>query len=104
MSKETKNDGPYRAIKFNLKTDAHIACKANVYEQLSLEKICKKNKVSRTNKTIGYIVYIPKLINKNFKEIGSPAVLSVFSLNGSMTHVWSYLVTPALHYSGTFSS
>ena len=92
LSKEIKYDGPYRAIKFNLRIDAHIACKANVYDQLSLEKICKKSKVSRSNKTVGYIVYIPKLINGNSKEIGSPAVLSVFSLNGTMTLVWSYLV------------
>ena len=35
---------------------------------------------------------IPKLINENPKEIGTPSVLSVFSLNGTMTHVWSYLV------------
>lgn len=92
LSKEIKYDGSYRAIKFNLRIDAHIACKANVYDQLSLEKICKKSKVSRSNKTVGYIVYIPKLINGNSKEIGSPAVLSVFSLNGAMTHVWSYLI------------
>ena len=92
LSKEVKYDGHYRAIKFNLRIDAHIACKANVHDQLSLEKICKKSKVSRTNKTVGYIVYIPKLINENFKEIGSPGVLSVFGLNGSMTHLWSYLI------------
>ena len=92
LSKEIKYNGHYRAIKFNLRIDAHIACKANVYDQLRLEKICKKNKASRTNKTIGYIVYIPKLINENTKEIGSPGVLSVFGLNGSMTHIWSYLV------------
>ncbi len=92
LSKKVKYDGPYRAIKFNLRIDAYIACKANVYDQLSLEKISKKNKTSRTNKTVGYIVYIPRLINKNVKEIGSPGVLSVFSLNGTMTHVWSYLV------------
>ncbi len=92
LSKNIKYDGPYRAVKFNLKIDANIACKANVYEQLSLEKISKKSKVSRTNKTAGYIVYIPTLINENSKEIGSPGVLSVFGLNGSMTHVWSYLV------------
>ncbi len=92
LSKDIKYDGPYRAIKFNLRIDAHIACKANVYDQLSLEKISKKSKVSRSNKTVGYIVFIPKLISDNSKEIGSPSVLSVFSLNGAMTHVWSYLV------------
>ena len=92
LSKEIKYAGPYRAIKFNLRIDANIACKANVYDQLSLEKIVKKKKASRTNKTVGYIVYIPNLINENSKEIGSPGVLSVFSLNGTMTLVWSYLV------------
>jgi hypothetical protein len=92
LSKEVKYDGPYRAIKFNLRIDAHIASNANVYDQLRLEKICKKNKSSRTNKTVGYIVYIPKLINENPKEIGTPGVLSVFGLNGSMTHIWSYIV------------
>jgi len=92
LSKEIKYDGPYRAIKFNLKIDAYIACKANVYDQLRLEKISKKNKASRINKTVGYIVYIPKLINDDSKEIGSPGVLSVFGLNGAMTHIWSYLV------------
>ncbi len=91
VPKDIKYDGPYRAIKFNLRIDAHIACKANVNDQLSLEKISKKHKVTRTNKTVGYIVYIPKLINKNSKKVGSPGVLSVFSLNGAMTHVWSYL-------------
>jgi len=92
LSKDIKYDGHYRAIKFNLRIDAHIACKANVYDQLHLEKRCKNNKSSRTNKTVGYIVYIPNLLNKNYKEIGSPGVLSVFGLNGSMTHIWSYLV------------
>jgi hypothetical protein len=92
LSKEIKYDGHYRAIKFNLKIDAYIACKANVYDQLGLEKISKKNKVSKANKTVGYIVYIPELINENYKEIGSPSVLSVFGLNGSMTHIWTYLV------------
>ena len=57
-----------------------------------MEKISKKNKASRINKTVGYIVYIPKLINDDSKEIGSPSVLSVFGLNGAMTHIWSYLV------------
>jgi len=28
----------------------------------------------------------------NEKEIRSPGILSVFSLNSTMTHVWSYLV------------
>lgn len=92
LSKEIKYNGHYRAIKFNLRIDAHIAGKANVYDQLRLEKICKKNKASKANKTIGYIVYIPKLISEDSKEIGSPGVLSVFGLNGSMTHIWSYLV------------
>ena len=92
LSKEIKYDGPYRAIKFNLRIDAHIACKANVNDQLSLEKISKKHKVTTTNKTVGYIVYSPKLINKNSKKVESPGVLSVFSLNGAMTHIWSYLV------------
>ncbi len=92
LSKEIKYNGHYRAIKFNLRIDAHIACKANVYDQLRLDKISKKSKASRSNKTVGYIVYIPKLINKNSKEIGTPGVLSVFSLNGTMTLVWSYLV------------
>ena len=92
LSKEIEYDGPYRAIKFNLRIDAHIACKANVNDQLSLEKISKKHKVTTTNKTVGYIVYSPKLINKNSKKVESPGVLSVFSLNGAMTHIWSYLV------------
>jgi hypothetical protein len=92
LSKKVKYDGLYRAIKFNLRIDAYIACKANVYDHLSLEKISKKNKSSRTNKTVGYIVYIPKLINNNAKNIGSPGVLSVFGLNDTMTHIWSYLV------------
>jgi hypothetical protein len=92
LSKKVKYDGLYRAIKFNLRIDAYIACKANVYDHLSLEKISKKNKSSKTNKTVGYIIYIPKLINNNAKNIGSPGVLSVFGLNGTMTHIWSYLV------------
>lgn len=92
LSKEIKYDGLYRAIKFNLRIDANIACKANVNDQLRLEKISKKSKVPKSNKTVGYIVYIPNLINENYKEIGSPGVLSVFSLNGTMTHIWSYLV------------
>ena len=94
LSKKVKYDGPYRAIKFNLRIDAHIACKANVYEPFSLEKISKQenNKATRTNKTVGYVVYIPKLISRNSKKVGDPGVLSVFSLNGAMTHIWSYLV------------
>ena len=92
LSKEIKYDGPYRAIKFNLRIDACIACKANVKDLHSLETICKKNKSSKSNKTVGYIVYIPELVNENLKEIGTPGILSVFSLNGSMTLVWSYLV------------
>jgi len=92
LSKKIKYDGPYRAIKFNLRIDAHIACKANVYEPLSLEKLSKKSKDTRINKTVGYIVYIPKLINRNSDKIGDPGVLSVFGLNGTMTHIWSYLV------------
>ena len=92
LSKKVKYDGPYRAIKFNIRIHPYIASKANVYDHLSLEKISKKNKCSRTNKTVGYIVYIPKLINNNAKNIESPGVLSVFGLNGTMTHIWSYLV------------
>ena len=92
LSQEIKYDGLYRAIKFNFRTDANIACKANVEDLLSLEKIYKKDKSSKSNKTVGYIVYIPELVNKNHKEIGSPGILSVFSLNGTMTLVWSYLV------------
>jgi len=92
LSKKIKYDGPYRAIKFNLRIDAHIACKANVYEPLSLEKLSKKSKDTKINKTVGYIVYIPKLINRNSDKIGDPGVLSVFGLNGTMTHIWSYLV------------
>ncbi len=42
LSKEIKYDGDYRAIKFNLKTDSHIACNANVEDQLSLERISQK--------------------------------------------------------------
>ena len=92
LSKKVKYDGLYRAIKFNVRIDACIACKANVYDHLSLEKISKRNKSCKANKTVGYIVYIPKLINNNAKNIESPGVLSVFGLNGTMTHIWSYLV------------
>ncbi len=92
LSKEVKYDGPYRAIKFNLKTDAYIACNANVEDQLSLERISQKKKTSKSNKTVGYIVYIPKLIDENAEEIENPGCLSVFSLNGTMTLVWSNLV------------
>lgn len=92
LSKEIKYDGLYRAIKFNFKIDASIACNANVEDLLSLEKISKKTKSSKSNKTVGYIVYIPELVNENLKEIGTPGILSVFSLNGTMTLVWSYLV------------
>ena len=92
LSKEIKYDGPYRAIKFNLKTDSYIACNANVEDQLSLERISQKKKASKSNKTVGYIVYIPNLIDENTDEIDTPGFLSVFSLNGTMTLVWSYLV------------
>jgi hypothetical protein len=70
LSKEIEYDGPYRAIKFNLRIDAHIACKANVYDQLSLEKISKKSKSSSTNKTVGYIVTFPSLLMKIPKRLG----------------------------------
>ena len=92
LSKDIKYDGPYRAIKFNLRNDACIACKANVKDLYSLETICKRNKSSKSNKTVGYIVFIPELVNESIKEIGTPAILSVFGLNGSMSLVWSYLV------------
>jgi hypothetical protein len=92
LSKEIKYDGPYRAIKFNLKTDSYIACNANVEDQLSLERISQKKNTSKSNKTVGYIVYIPKLIDEDANEIDTPGFLSVFSLNGTMTLVWSYLV------------
>ena len=92
LSQEIKYDGLYRAIKFKLKIDARIACKADVKDLDSLETICKKNKSLKSNKTVGYIVYIPELVNESLKEIGNPGLLSVFSLNGTMTLVWSYLV------------
>jgi hypothetical protein len=92
LSHDIKYDGDYRAIKFHLKIDAYISCKANVKDLHSLETICKKKKSSKSNKTVGYIVYIPELVNESLKEIGNPGLLSVFSLNGTMTLVWSYLV------------
>jgi hypothetical protein len=92
LSKEIKYDGPYRAIKFNFKTDSYIACNANVEDQLSLERISQKKNASKSNKTVGYIVYIPNLIDENAEDIDTPGFLSVFSLNGTMTLVWSYLV------------
>jgi hypothetical protein len=51
-----------------------------------------KQKASKSNKTVGYIVYIPKLIDENAEEIDTPGLLSIFSRNGTMTLVWSYLV------------
>ncbi len=86
----SKYDRSYRAIKFNLKIDAYISRKANVEVVFHLDK--SKNSVPNSNETIGYIVYIPNLIKKDTKKIDTPGILSVFSLNGTMTLVWSYLV------------
>ena len=87
---QLKDDSSYRAVIFDIYVDAYIAYKANVDNLDDLNN--PKNKVANTDSAVGYIVYIPELINKNSKEIGSPSVLSVFGLNGSMTHIWSYLV------------
>ena len=87
---QLKDDSSYRSIIFDIYVDAYIAYKANVDNLNDLKN--PKNKVSNTNSAVGYIVYIPKLINVNSKESGSSSVLSVFSLDGAMTLVWSYLI------------
>ncbi len=87
---QLNDDSSYRSIIFDIYVDAYIAYKANVDNLNDLKN--PKNKVSNTNSAVGYIVYIPKLINENSKEIGASSVLSVFSLDGAMTLVWSYLV------------
>ncbi len=85
-----KDDSSYKAIIFDIYIDAYIAYKANVDNLVALKNL--KNKVSNTNSTVGYIVYIPKLIDENAEEIDTPGLLSIFSLNGTMTLVWSCLV------------
>ena len=87
---QPKDDSSYRSILFDIYVDAYIAYKANVDNLNDLKN--PKNKVTNTDSAVGYIVYIPKLINENAKEVVSSGVLSVFSLDGAMTLVWSYLV------------
>ena len=87
---QSRDDSSYRAITFDIYIDAYIAYKANVDNLGYLENPI--NKVSNSKATIGFIVYIPQLIKKNAKKIDTPGVLSVFSLNGTMTLVWSYFV------------
>ena len=87
---KSRDDSSYRAIIFDIYIDAYIAYKANVDNLGYLENPI--NKVSNSKATIGFIVYIPQLIKKNAKKIDTPGVLSVFSLNGTMTLVWSYFV------------
>ncbi len=87
---QLKDDSSYRSIIFDIYVDAYIAYKANVDNLDDLKN--PKNKIINTGSAVGYIVYIPKIINENTKEVGSSSVLSVFSLDGAMTLVWSYLV------------
>jgi hypothetical protein len=87
---QSKDDSSYRSILFDIYVDAYVAYKANVDNLKDLKN--PKNKATNADSAIGYIVYIPKLINENTKEVVCSGVLSVFSLDGSMSLVWSYLV------------
>jgi hypothetical protein len=87
---QLKDDSSYRAVIFDIYVDAYIAYKANADNLDDLKN--PKNKVSNTDSAVGYIIYIPELVNESLNEIGTPSVLSVFSLDGAMTLVWSYLV------------